>query len=625
MVFVSALLSLLFVCSASAQIKAEQGLALTDSAHLAEIEASGFSLSNIILQSAAANEMDNEKLSDVAVLKPVITNLKAELAALAVKKKEINFDQNFLNSPKARFILVGIINRIDRGYHSESLCGEIRFIYRLEYDLIDNGKAVRSRLPITLNVIFRGGLSEASSHCSEFAKSWLKMNASSSVADWTKVGPLSANFFSYTRLQSLEFNVQAVREGSENSENFGGRAQYLLKVYDWNGNKFEESTLENQIDRAALIKNPKLLKELKSWILDPANLTSLDEGTIVLPKKFLAKRAVSIAPGGLARSQNRPYYDLFKSEDFKDLPFQQWEQIKSKNGLIRRLNDTTCTGCHQTRAVGGFHFSGLDPSGKYPGNSVFLPGSPHFMGDLPRRLSIVKAVANGEVSVDYSRGFAARPQARRSQVLRGTGLLNGWSAPCSNGKDPSFKDWTCANGFVCKNLLDVQDDSEIGMCLNETQKIGDPCEFGKTKTTSYGVDKFERTGNRKIVDLDPKKTMCSPQSQDKGTKTGGFLNGNIRTLSCQDGPGEGGLPPEANCGPLPAAKPGFNACIGKKNFDDCLREFSMGVGLRGCDDKNPCRDDYICAEGFTPERGICAPPYFLFQFRVDGHPKGDIR
>jgi len=41
------------------------------------------------------------------------------------------------------------------------------------------------------------------------------------------------------------------------------------------------------------------------------------------------------------------------------------------------------------------------------------------------------------------------------------------------------------------------------------------------------------------------------------------------------------------------------------------------------DQKTPCRDDYICAESFVPERGVCVPPYFLFQFRVDGHPKGN--
>jgi hypothetical protein len=448
------------------------------------------------------------------------------------------------------------------------------------------------------------------------------------------LGPLSPSYFSYQRLRSIEFNIQGVREGSENQENFGGRAQYLLKVYDWLGDRFEEATLENQIDRARLKKNPELLAELKTWIL--ANLKSLDAGTVILPRKFLSKRAISIAPGGLARSANRPYFDLFKPEDFNavsEATYKKFEQVKSYNGLIRRLNDITCTGCHQTRAIGGFHFSGLDPMGKYPGNSVFLPGSPHFMADLPRRLSIVEAVARADNRIDYSRGFAARPQTRRSQVLRGTGLLDGWSALCATGSDPSFREWTCSAGLVCKPLFVAlkgrravskqlqggQDDSGMGTCLNSVQKIGDPCEFGTAETKSYGVDHFTRTNNREIVDLNPKLTLCSPQSQDKGTKTGGFWGGNLRTLSCQEQ--SGGLPPEASCGPLPASKPGFNACIGKKNFDDCLTEFSIGVGLRGCDALNPCRDDYICAEGYEPNRGVCAPPYFLFQFRVDGHPK----
>jgi hypothetical protein len=86
------------------------------------------------------------------------------------------------------------------------------------------------------------------------------------------------------------------------------------------------------------------------------------------------------------------------------------------------------------------------------------------------------------------------------------------------------------------------------------------------------------------------------------------------------------------------------------------------AGLRACAVANPCRDDYICLRptGYTlgnghqnykrrltavagiydandfgqkepdqgwlsrggagDQRGICIPPYFVFQFRSDGHP-----
>ncbi len=281
---------------------------------------------------------------------------------------------------------------------------------------------------------------------------------------------------------------------------------------------------------------------------------------------------------------------------------------------MRRLNESTCIGCHQTRAIGGFHFMGKDPQGRYPGNSVFLPGSAHFMGDQLRRKNITQAIAAKSGQIDFSRGFSDRPQLRFADGLDASGLLNGWSAHCSTGKDPSFKAWTCSAGLVCKTLLDTKDG--LGVCIEPTQHIGDPCEEGVIKNTAFGVDHYLQTSDD--IKLKIPNTMCSPQSQAPGTLTGGFLNGNIRTLSCQN------LPPEATCGPLPASRPGFNSCVGRKNFGDCLKEYSVGVGLRGCDQTTPCRDDYICSESFDPKRGVCVPPYFLFQFRVDGHPKGDL-
>ena len=36
------------------------------------------------------------------------------------------------------------------------------------------------------------------------------------------------------------------------------------------------------------------------------------------------------------------------------------QNIRSLAGFERRLNDMTCSGCHQTRGIGGFHFPGVD-------------------------------------------------------------------------------------------------------------------------------------------------------------------------------------------------------------------------------------------------------------------------
>jgi hypothetical protein len=53
-----------------------------------------------------------------------------------------------------------------------------------------------------------------------------------------------------------------------------------------------------------------------------------------------------------------------------------------------------------------------------------------------------------------------------------------------------------------------------------------------------------------------------------------------------------------------------------------LRLHTRPGQLRQCSARHACRDDYICSqnEGHPPGSGVCIPPYFLFQMRVDGHP-----
>ncbi|MGQ0673574.1 MAG: hypothetical protein ACT4N2_11965 [Hyphomicrobium sp.] len=63
----------------------------------------------------------------------------------------------------------------------------------------------------------------------------------------------------------------------------------------------------------------------------------------------------------------------------------------------------------------------------------------------------------------------------------------------------------------------------------------------------------------------------------------------------------------------------------QRTFAQCLTKTTQTMALRACDLMNPCRDDYICtlrqdsAALNNAMPGACMPPYFLFQFRVDGH------
>ena len=132
-----------------------------------------------------------------------------------------------------------------------------------------------------------------------------------------------------------------------------------------------------------------------------------------------------------------------------------------------------------------------------------------------------------------------------------------------------------------------------------------------------------------------------------------------------------GLPAEATCGLT--ASSGFSSCIAKigegnefYDLDKCFKYFTSFGGVRACDVASPCRDDYICLKPIkydsttfekrkkrlttapyfphvtgrpydpnaygqqkpdnawifrNDQRGFCLPPYFVFQFRSDRHPK----
>lgn len=595
----------------------EQGLSITNIQSMKLLEAQGFSIGSLLSKKVDGNLIDNEALSVLPAFNPVYKSLRAEVAAFSknnagtgvgMKFEKRLFDAAFLNNSLARFALVGVVNRMDQAFKDPNACGELRFIYRLAYKVGE----VSSRLPMTINLIFKN---KKQNECSDLAQAWKDIDVDASAEDIAKrlieEGPLSTTFFDRSAIDRLETNLQIVRWPAAVRGDFGGHAEYLLKVYKWDNGVLAEDFMENQIDRKKLNANPALLLELKKWLR--SNVESIDKGTMIIPEKFLTKTAFSISPGGINRSANRPFYNYFSLEELNDVAFEKLDNIKSPSGFLRRLNDTSCIGCHQTRAIGGFHFTGKDPQGKYPGNSVFLPGSAHYFGDLPRRKLVQEQFINKYI-VDYSRGFSARAKREHAQDLAGTGMYNGWGAHCSSNKnEASFGGWDCAEGLECQSLLDKSDGTGQGICLpKDRQNIGDPCEKGKIVTTSYGVENYVRS--ELILKSKDPNVMCSPQSSVGTSSSGGFLNGSVRMKTCDN------MPKEAVCGMLPAAKPGFNACLGGNNFLKCIKEFATGVGLRGCDAENPCRDDYICTESYDPKRGACVPPYFLFQFRIDGHP-----
>src|SRR5437764_691719 len=293
-----------------------------------------------------------------------------------------------------------------------------------------------------------------------------------------KGGPL--DLIGHENIDRIETNLQIAHAPKSSLREF--RTDYLLKVfhYDRGARVFAEAPMENQIDRARLLADDGLKREFRAWLLDPVNLAAFDRGTVLIPEKFLANGAIAPTPVGFDPSDLEPEFGLVQGEGavFSEADVVaalrkavesgvKLQNIRSPAGFERRLNDVTCSGCHQTRGIGGFHFPGVDWMADKPSNSTVVPASPHFFGDLIRRRDILASLRDGKTP-DYSRGFASRPQLRGSTELAGTNYYDGWGAHCYvHGKtaitnDGSFRDWTCAEGLNCQAAGKT---SRIGMCF----------------------------------------------------------------------------------------------------------------------------------------------------------------
>ncbi|WP_441233962.1 hypothetical protein [Bradyrhizobium sp. 930_D9_N1_4] len=396
------------------------------------------------------------------------------------------FDRANLKSPDTRFVLAGIVNRMDRAYVSEESCGEIRLIYRLvRFEAGSDGGKSATRLPMTFNLVLKARDARQTDAtgkpvtCADIARRWLDNG------DWQSL--IGGGFSPYdAMLDRIETNIQLSVAPKSTLHDF--RSDYLLKVFKYNSATkiFEESTLENQIDRDRIVADDALRREFRAWLLAPENLRDFDRGTVLIPEKFLAKAAVVPTPAGLDASALQPEFGMMQGEGKGEPVFTDndvvgalkqavargdLQNIRSVAGFQRRLNDVTCAGCHQTRGIGGFHFPGVDWLADTPSNSTIVPASPHFIGDQLRRRDILTAFAAGK-RPDFSRGFASRPQVRGSAELAGTEYQDGWGAHCSlqnagsGTPDRSFTSWSCAKGLTCQAAAAS---SRIGMCFIKTR------------------------------------------------------------------------------------------------------------------------------------------------------------
>lgn len=572
-------------------------LVLSDPVALRELERRGFDFRRFALASSEATPNDATGYLTSPRYRELVSVLERELAAVRTADPALGvgmrhahrlFDARWLRSAAFHFELVGVVNRIDRRAFAPDTCGELRLVYRLAYDQEVQGQRVRSRVPLTLNVVRwlpKNG-PDNDRACTDQAKRWLvQATGGEALAEelTSASGPLSDAAIRETLAKSVELDLQSVRWPATVRPNMTGHAEYLLKVFRVEGERWAEGPLENTPDIALLRARPALREELWRWLQTPDALGAADAGTLVVPERFLAKRAVSVAPHGLARLANRPYSVLFAREPLaQGSDLSAYRSFTSQAALLRRLDGLSCMGCHQSKSLAGFHFLGEDAPERSI-DALAVAFSPHVAEELTRRTDYLSRLLSG----------AAPSDVRLPAERMGAG---GYAAHC--GLTASFSAWTCDTGYACARLHDA----EVGQCMPVRAEIGDACEMG-----SLGPAENPHKDSVRLA----RPSNCGADRYCERSGVG--FPGGMCSAGCND------LSGEARCGGI-ALLTEFNQCLARGlPFETCVREQTRPGALRACSTEAPCRDDYVCARLQSGE-GACIPPYFLFQLRVDGHP-----
>ncbi|MES2889611.1 MAG: hypothetical protein V4739_16580 [Pseudomonadota bacterium] len=559
----------------------------------------GFDLGQLAFNadSATGQAKDLLTLPGYRHLATVLANDLADLRrqdprlAVGLRSSHRLFDARWLSAETARFELVGVVSRLDRAPFTDPStgCGEFRFIYRLAYQ----ARGVYSRLPMTVNVVFEPERT-ASSGCGPAAERW---NAfAQSAAQSTDTSDWRPAALKPWRLRSVEVNLQSVRWPSTVRPDLGGHAEYLMRVFQREGATWSAAPLENTPDVARLRADPAARRALRDWVNDAEVQAQLDQGVARLPDRFAARLASSVALNGVHRLSNAPFTQLLDESEIRVAQPQAMRTVTTPHGVLRRLNDLSCVGCHQGRSVAGFHFLGRDLPPTAAVNAIRMPASVHFLHDQPRRQAYLASLLAHRTPEVF------RPWSVRADTDEGRA-----GAHCGLG-DAAFASWTCAQGLRCEPVLRDDRVSRTGLCLPVSPAAtlsGTACRVGRMR---------HHTDPHRDAVSDVASRACGPQQICEDPSVG-FPNG-----MCSGGCT--GLREGEACGAI-AVLAGFNACLarGQTPFDACLSENVRPGSLQACSVQQPCRDDYICAAAPTASAasGVCIPPYFLFQLRVDGH------
>jgi hypothetical protein len=173
------------------------------------------------------------------------------------------------------------------------------------------------------------------------------------------------------------------------------------------------------------------------------------------------------------------------------------------------LRQLSCSGCHQARAIAGFHFPGADRAETPVSNAVYLPGSPHFYGDQVRRIVILERLAAGDRLNRYqlAMSYASRPLNKFRPQMSGTQLIGGWGGACllPEQRKAGRRQWDCLPGLTCATLFESPNAPGMGTCLPE----------GRRATLAQGKKNAARLGQT-IVFIDESGLSERPTGVEPG-------------------------------------------------------------------------------------------------------------
>ncbi len=554
---------------------------------LGALEQQGLSFARVVGSSSGAADAHEQSPLYAVMSKTLDADLRElERRLTRDERRSIRlFDITWIRSVRSHFELVGVVNRIDLGILD---CGETRLIYRLVYQ---PPSRPYQRLPMTINAVFEN----RDPDCAGLASSWLALSNGPDLAQSSLVGPLK-------RLASavpdrIEVNFQSMRENST-GPNTDDHAEYILRSFRIVDGRMIVDTLRNTPNPAMGAAEKS---QLRDWIV--ANVDSIDAGSAELPHVFLARSSVSVTPRALDRPRNHPFQSLFRDgrDDFLGLELTRRQIAVSPAMLVRRLDEMSCAGCHQSRSIAGFHLLGEDRA-RQIFNAFTLGISPYLHDVLAWRYGVLKAISRKE------------PPPKIAPLPEHISDEGQYGEHCTTSDQKSDMPlWRCASGLTC--IPSAVDGQPVGVCVaTGARRVGDSCQ-----NVQLGPD-LGLDGDRVV----PQPALpCSMGERATGRcdVNGQGFPGGMCTATCFV---EGEQTPKTVCVRIPHFGFERSCLLPGVLIEECIRDPRNSVldELRRCSRTEACRDDFVCGrvEGLPPDQGACVPPYFLFQTRVDGAP-----